>query len=465
MSQDISNPSISLECIKPKDTISFVVRRSQAHLVSGVIEEAKLPQSRHQGSKLNLQTSPRLIEPREVLFQLLRPDEQSKTGDIVQGLPKIEQLFEARGVTKEISSQNNLKSLSVSKLYSRDGGRAHRIRDFVSRGNPAPRRSEGELVQQPGPPETLVKKNGGLSGDKSKTNLNWATGDPQSNTIKKSTPNFSSLSEVRLNLQRTLVSEIQSVYQSQGVEISDKHIEIIVRQMTSKVRILEKGKTPFFPDDIVDLDSLKIVENRLKTFNPAPISTQEKEPRTRYPAPVTPSLVRGSGAKLPNPPHYNIKRVLGGLIAPRGVRDSFTRPHSLLKNSRGQDGVEGPPPPAWGAPEVGGAPHPVVGGTPPPGGAPPTPPDPPIGGQGGKGGRVVESQTNHTQLHTVPPYQPIILGITKIAFMTDSFISAASFQETKRVLMNSALQNRIDSLCGLKENVILGRLIPAGTGR
>jgi len=74
---------------------------------------------------------------------------------------------------------------------------------------------------------------------------------------------------IRLNLQRTLVSEIQSVYQSQGVEIADKHIEIIVRQMTSKVRILEKGKTPFFPDDIVDLDSLKIVERRLVAFNSA----------------------------------------------------------------------------------------------------------------------------------------------------------------------------------------------------
>ena len=245
-------------------------------------------------------------------------------------------------------------------------------------------------------------------------NLNWATGGrgarlvtespilPQSNTIKKSTPNFScsALSEVRLNLQRTLVSEIQSVYQSQGVEISDKHIEIIVRQMTSKVRILEKGKTPFFPDDIVDLDSLKIVENRFKTFNPASISTQEREPRTRRSHPETKSLLRGSGAKLPNPPPYNIKR--GGLIG---------------------DEVSN------------------------------------------QGLGVVESQTNHTQLHTVPPYQPIILGITKIAFMTDSFISAASFQETKRVLMNSALQNRIDSLCGLKENVILGRLIPAGTGR
>jgi hypothetical protein len=407
MCQDISNPSKSLECIKPKDTISFVVRRSQAHLLSGVIKEAKLapPQSRRRshspvvtasppplprlrhsrdavtfeatpppGSKFNLQTSslkPRLIEPREVLFQLLRPDEQSKTGDIVQGLPKIEQLFEARGVTKEISSQNNFKSLSVSKLRSGD-----------------------KVTASP--------------------NLNWATGGrgarlvtespilPQSNTIKKSTPNFScsALSEVRLNLQRTLVSEIQSVYQSQGVEISDKHIEIIVRQMTSKVRILEKGKTPFFPDDIVDLDSLKIVENRFKTFNPASISTQEREPRTRRSHPETKSLLRGSGAKLPNPPPYNIKR--GGLIG---------------------DEVSN------------------------------------------QGLGVVESQTNHTQLHTVPPYQPIILGITKIAFMTDSFISAASFQETKRVLMNSALQNRIDSLCGLKENVILGRLIPAGTGR
>ena len=61
-------------------------------------------------------------------------------------------------------------------------------------------------------------------------------------------------------------------------------------------------------------------------------------------------------------------------------------------------------------------------------------------------------------------YQPILLGITRAALLTDSFLSAASFQETTRVLSEAAIQGRIDRLRGLKENVIVGRLIPAGTG-
>ena len=60
--------------------------------------------------------------------------------------------------------------------------------------------------------------------------------------------------------------------------------------------------------------------------------------------------------------------------------------------------------------------------------------------------------------------QPILLGITRASLRTDSFISAASFQETTRVLTEAAVQGKIDHLRGLKENVILGRLIPAGTG-
>ena len=57
-----------------------------------------------------------------------------------------------------------------------------------------------------------------------------------------------------------------------------------------------------------------------------------------------------------------------------------------------------------------------------------------------------------------------LLGITKAALTTDSFISAASFQETTRVLTEAAINGRVDNLLGLKENVIVGRLIPAGTG-
>ena len=62
-------------------------------------------------------------------------------------------------------------------------------------------------------------------------------------------------------------------------------------------------------------------------------------------------------------------------------------------------------------------------------------------------------------------YEPVLLGITKASLQTNSFISAASFQETTKVLTDAATLGKIDSLNGLKENVIVGRLIPAGTGR
>ena len=60
--------------------------------------------------------------------------------------------------------------------------------------------------------------------------------------------------------------------------------------------------------------------------------------------------------------------------------------------------------------------------------------------------------------------KPILLGITKAALETDSFLSAASFQETTRILTDAAIRGKVDPLAGLKENVIIGKLIPAGTG-
>ena len=60
--------------------------------------------------------------------------------------------------------------------------------------------------------------------------------------------------------------------------------------------------------------------------------------------------------------------------------------------------------------------------------------------------------------------EPLLLGITKASLSTDSFISAASFQETTKVLTEAAINGKVDRLVGLKENVIMGRLIPAGTG-
>ena len=63
-----------------------------------------------------------------------------------------------------------------------------------------------------------------------------------------------------------------------------------------------------------------------------------------------------------------------------------------------------------------------------------------------------------------PSYKPMLLGLTKASLNSDSFISAASFQETTRVLTEAAIEGKKDWLNGLKENVIIGRLIPAGTG-
>jgi DNA-directed RNA polymerase subunit beta' len=61
-------------------------------------------------------------------------------------------------------------------------------------------------------------------------------------------------------------------------------------------------------------------------------------------------------------------------------------------------------------------------------------------------------------------FYPILLGITKASLLSDSFISAASFQETNKILTSAAIEGKIDWLRGLKENVIIGRLIPVGTG-
>ena len=132
--------------------------------------------------------------------------------------------------------------------------------------------------------------------------------------------------------ERYLVDEVQEVYRSQGVEINDKHIEIIVRQMMKKVRILTQGDTVFLPGQLVD--------------------QLASAPRTAH------------GRRR------------------RSARRSRAGP----------------------------------------------------------------------------------LGITKASLATESFLSAASFQETTKVLTDAAIEGKVDNLVGLKENVIIGKLIPAGTG-
>lgn len=192
---------------------------------------------------------------------------RAKTGDIVQGLPRIEEVLEAR---KKVDSNFNPHLLLEDKF-----------RFYLDLG-------------------------------------------------------LSLYDATRISVQEVqflLIKEVQLVYQSQGVDISDKHIEVIVRQMTAKVKIEKGGSTNHLPGEIVDLQKIEAINKTLAAVN-QPIAT----------------------------------------------------------------------------------------------------------------------------------YHPILLGITKASLNTESFISAASFQETTKVLTEAAISGKLDWLRGLKENVIIGRLIPAGTG-
>ena len=136
-----------------------------------------------------------------------------------------------------------------------------------------------------------------------------------------------------ITVQQYILLEIQKVYQSQGVSISDKHVEIIAKRMISKIKIISSGDSLYLPGTMVNINHFADVNKQL---------------------------------------------ILEGKT------------------------------PALG--------------------------------------------------------RPVLLGITKASLETDSFLSAASFQETTRILTDAAIHGRVDELNGLKENVIIGKLIPAGTG-
>ncbi len=228
--------------------------------------------------------------------------------DITQGLPRVEEIFEARkpkglAVITEISGTVQLKNDGKkteavvtndeaecekylipfgSKLKVHDG-------DFVEAGD--------ELTEGSVNPHDILKIKG----------------------VK--------------GVQAYMLKEVQSVYRLQGVEISDKHIEVIIRQMLRKVQVEESGDTDLLPGEIVDIFRFESENERIVELGGTPAVAKRK-----------------------------------------------------------------------------------------------------------------------------------LLGITKSALATDSFLSAASFQETTRVLTEAAIKGKVDPLVGLKENVILGKLIPAGVG-
>ena len=174
-------------------------------------------------------------------------------------------------------------------------------------------------------------------------------------------------------VQQYLLHEIQSVYRAQGVEIDDKHIEIVIAQMLSKMKVENVGDTELLPGIVIDKYDFKTINEVLLEC------VKITEP--------------GSTEYLPEDlvELDEVEAVNDEIEASNGVPATFTKP---------------------------------------------------------------KPATGTTQL----------LGITKAAVQSESFISAASFQETTKVLTEASLAGKIDQLVGLKENVILGHLVPAGTG-
>ncbi len=247
------------------------------------------------------------VEPGDVIAKI--PRETTKTKDITGGLPRVVELFEARrpgeaAVMSEIDGTVKLGPISKGK------------RKLIIVGD------DGEEREYDIPRGTHINVQ---EGDRVRAGEALQDGPLNPHDI---------LRVLGMNrLQEYLTNEIQEVYRLQGVNINDKHIEVIVRQMLRWVKIKEVGDTEFLLEEQVD-------------------------------------------------------------------RFRFQDENERVRSEKGE----------------------------------------------------------------VSSAEPLLLGITKASLSTDSFISAASFQETTRVLTEAAISGRIDYLRGLKENVIMGRLIPAGTG-
>jgi DNA-directed RNA polymerase subunit beta' len=252
--------------------------------------------------------------------------ERQKTGDIVQGLPRIEELLEARrprdssvlcrkSGTVQIKQGEDDDSITVTVIEQDDAISEYPIllgrTVMVSDGQQV--HAGDQLTDGPINPHELLES--------------------YFEDLRTRKPTMEAAQQSISKLQFRMVQEVQNVYKSQGVSIDDKHIEVIVRQMTSKVRIEDAGDTTLLPGELIEL--------------------------------------------------RQVEQVNGAMAITGGAPAEFT---------------------------------------------------------------------------------PVLLGITKASLNTDSFISAASFQETTRVLTEAAIEGKSDWLRGLKENVIIGRLIPAGTG-
>ena len=259
-----------------------------------------------------------LVEKSDILATLIY--DKLKTVDIVQGLPKVEEILEARKIKNGCllaPSQGKayLKNKKIEIIKSLNDRLIIDVEPQIKVNF-----TNGKYV------EFLEPLTDGPISPHDKLNTLFNYYQTECSVHEACKKSFK-------HLQLFLVNEVQSTYLSQGVQIADKHIEIIVKQMTSKVRVSNGGDTTLLPGEILDINQAELITN-------ATIAAGEE----------------------------------------------------------------------------------------------------------------------------APIYKPMLLGLTKASLNSDSFISAASFQETTRVLTEAAIEGKKDWLNGLKENVIIGRLIPAGTG-
>jgi DNA-directed RNA polymerase subunit beta' len=289
------------------------------------------------------------VQAGQILIKI--PRQTAKTRDITGGLPRVTELFEARTPTDPavVSEIDGVVSFGGRKrgaqeviVTSRDGSETrtylvpltkHRLvheNDFVRAGEQL---SDGQIS-----PQDILR----ILGPKA--------------------------------VQEYLVNEVQEVYRLQGVTINDKHIEVIVRQMMQKVRIVDPGDTSLLEDDHIDRFTVEDMNDELH-----------------------------DKFVITDPGETTLQ--IGSVIDRRRLREI----NSEMKR------------------------------------------------QDLSGADVRDTQPAVAE--------PVLLGITQASLSTDSFVSAASFQETTKVLTNAAIHAKTDELFGLKENVIVGHLIPAGTGQ
>jgi DNA-directed RNA polymerase subunit beta' len=274
----------------------------------------------------------------------------SKSRDITGGLPRVTELFEAR-------SPHDPAVVSEIEGSIKFGARKKGAREiFVS----AHDKSDEKKYNVPLGKHILVQDSDEIPAGEKITD-----GPINPHDILK----IKGTSAV----QEYLVNEIQDVYRLQGVKINDKHIEVIVKQMLQKIKIVSPGDTKFLEEDVVDRNEFLDENQRVVNM----VYVEDK-----------------GESRLKN----------GQLITKAKYRELNA---DLKKKEKKL--VEG---------------------------------------------RDAEPAT----------FEHLLLGITQAALSTESFISAASFQETTKVLANAAISAKIDNLNGLKENVVMGHLIPAGTG-